>query len=217
MMVCRIAAVASVFVAASACATERSPAGPSTGGSTPIIVVLGDSLTSGPGLRRDETWPALLERRLRAEGYRYTVVNAGVSGDTSTEALQRLDSALAPDVRILIVALGINDGLQGVPVSTLKSNLTKIIERARQRGISVLLCGMETPPTMGFRYMIDFHNVYPALAQTYDLPLMPFLLLGVVGRPELNQPDGIHPNAAGARVIANNVWPYLQPMLAAGS
>lgn len=179
----------------------------------PVVVALGDSLTAGPGLQPEETYPALLQQRARAAGYPYRFVNAGVSGDTTTDGVTRLDGALIPDTHVLILALGANDGLRGVPVGTIRANLVTIIERAQQRGIRILLCGMETPPTRGIQYTIDFHNVFPELAAQYRLPLMPFLLTGVFGDPALNLPDGLHPNAAGHRRIAETMWPYLEPLL----
>jgi acyl-CoA thioesterase I len=177
------------------------------------VVALGDSLTAGPGLRAEETYPALLQTRARAGNYPHRFVNAGVSGDTSADALRRLDRALIPDTRVLIVAVGANDGLTGVPVDDVRRNVAQIIERAQARGIRVLLCGMETPLTHGFEYSLAFHRIFPELAAQFQVPLMPFLLIGVVGDPAFNLGDRIHPNAAGARRIAENMWPYLEPLL----
>jgi acyl-CoA thioesterase I len=179
----------------------------------PKVVVLGDSLTAGPGLRDDEKMPARLQEHVRAAGLPHVVVNAGVSGDTTADALARLDRALVPGTTVLVVALGANDGLRGVPITTIRRNLETIIKRAQERQLKVLLCGMETLPNPGFDYALDFHRIYPDLANQYKLPLMPFLLLDVVGRPELNLQDGWHPNAAGARIIARNMWAYLEPLL----
>jgi acyl-CoA thioesterase-1 len=186
---------------------NRSPAA-----SGPRIVVLGDSLTAGLGLPIDQAYPMLLQQRLRSEGLRYEVVNAGVSGDTSAGGLSRLDWSLQGDVRILIVALGGNDGLRGLPPSELEHNLAAIIERAQARGIAVILAGMEAPPNYGRDYIVSFHKVYPALAERYDVAFVPFLLRGVAGRDALNQSDGIHPTAAGARIVADNVWAVLKPI-----
>jgi acyl-CoA thioesterase I len=176
-------------------------------------VLLGDSLTAGLGLAQDQAYPALLQQRLEKEGLNYEVVNAGVSGDTSAGGLARLDWALDGDVRVLIVALGGNDGLRGLPAEELKSNLSQIIERAQGRHIQVLLAGMEAPPNFGQSYIVSFHQVYPELAKKYKVPLLPFLLQGVAGNETLNQRDGIHPTAEGARIVADNIWPYLRPML----
>ena len=201
-----------VLVLALVACGSASPTQPANS-ETPVVVALGDSLTAGPGLRDEEAYPALLRQRIRAAGLPHEVVNAGVSGDTTADALARLDRVLVPRTAILIVALGANDGLRGVPVADVTANLTAILERARARNLRVLLCGMETPPTRGLQYSIDFHNIYPALADRFDVPLMPFLLTGVVGRPERNLADGFHPNAAGMRIIAENLWPYLEPLL----
>ena len=177
------------------------------------MVVLGDSLTAGPGLRSTETMPARLQEHVRAAGLPHTVINAGVSGDTTADALARLDRALVPDATVLVIALGANDGLRGVPVATVRRNLETIIQRAQGRQMKVLLCGMETLPNPGLDYALNFHRIYPDLSQQYNVPLMPFLLIDVIGRAELNLPDGWHPNAEGARVMARNIWTYLEPLL----
>jgi len=175
-------------------------------------VILGDSLTAGLGLPIEQSYPSLLQERLTESGLDYEVVNAGVSGDTSAGGLSRLDWALDGDVRVLVVALGGNDGLRGLPVEQLKRNLATIIERAQARGIAVILAGMEAPPNYGREYIVAFHKVYPALASQYHVPLVPFLLQGVAGSDALNQRDGIHPTAAGARIVAANVWTVLKPV-----
>ncbi len=179
----------------------------------PRIVVLGDSLTSGQGIGRARAFPAVLQQQLDEAGYGYQVVNAGVSGDTSSRAARRLRAALDGNVRVLIVALGANDGLRGVPVSQVKSNLARIIEEAQGRGISVLLCGMEALPVRGWDYSLAFHRAYEELAARYRVGLVPFLLMRVLGNPDLMQRDRIHPNEAGARAIALQIWPYLRPLL----
>ena len=193
------------------CNSDASPTGP--GGETPVIVAFGDSLTSGPGLRPEQTYPALLQQKIEAERKNYRVINAGVSGDTSSDALQRFDRALVPETRILILAIGANDGLRGVPVSTVERNVAQMIERARARGITVLLCGMEAPPVNGFAYTIEFHRVYTRLADRFQSPLIPFFLIGILGNNELNLNDTLHPNASGHKVIAEAIWPYLRPLL----
>ena len=175
-------------------------------------MVLGDSLTAGLGLPAAEAYPALLQQRLKDAGLDFEVVNAGVSGDTSAGGLARLDWALEGDVRMLIVALGGNDGLRGLPVEQLRRNLAQIIERAQARGIAVILAGMEAPPNYGRDYIAAFHKVYPALAAQYHVALVPFLLQGVAGIEALNQRDGIHPTADGARIVADNVWTVLEPI-----
>jgi acyl-CoA thioesterase-1 len=180
----------------------------------PRIVVLGDSLTAGLGLQPEDAYPAVLQRRLDAKGLPFHVINAGNSGDTSAAGLSRLDLALEGDVRILVVALGANDGLRGLPVTQLKSNLSRIIERAQARGTKVVLAGMEAPPNWGDDYTRAFHDVYPALAAKYHLALVPFLLEGVAGIDRLNQRDGIHPTAEGDRIVADSVWKVLEPAVA---
>lgn len=176
-------------------------------------MALGDSLTAGLGLAADQAYPAVLQRRLDAAGYQYEVVNAGVSGDTTAGGLSRLDWSLEGDVKVLIVALGGNDGLRGLPVSQMKRNLVTIVDRARQRHIKVLLAGMDTLTNMGPQYRTAFHDVFPEIARERRVDFLPFLLEGVAGRPDLNQPDGIHPTAEGARVIADHLWPILEPLL----
>jgi acyl-CoA thioesterase I len=185
--------------------------------SRPRIVVLGDSLTAGLGLQPNDAYPSVLQRRLDAAGYPFEVVNAGVSGDTSAGGLSRLDWSLDGDVRILVVALGGNDGLRGLPPEEVRHNLSEIVRRARQRNIAVLLAGMESPTNMGPDYQRRFHDVFPAVAQEYHVAFLPFLLTGVAGRPDLNQGDGIHPTAEGARIVADNVWRVLEPMVQAAS
>lgn len=176
-------------------------------------MVLGDSLTAGLGLAPAESYPTLIQRRIDAAGLPYEVINAGVSGDTSAGGLSRLDWALDGDVRVLIVALGGNDGLRGLPVKALAGNLSTIIERAQARQVRVVLAGMEAPPNFGQAYVVSFHRVYPELARKHNVPLVPFLLDGVAGIEVLNQRDGIHPTAGGAKVVADNVWRVLAPML----
>ena len=181
-------------------------------GARPRIAVLGDSLTAGLGVPKAAAYPALLQQRLDADGFDFEIVDAGVSGDTSAGGLARLDWALDGDVRVLIVALGGNDALRGLPAEQMRRNLAQIIERAQARDITVILAGMEAPPNYGRDYIVSFHMVYPALAAQYRVALVPFLLQGVAGNEALNQPDGIHPTAAGARIVADNVWAVLKPI-----
>jgi acyl-CoA thioesterase-1 len=179
----------------------------------PRIVALGDSLTAGLGLPPELAYPTLLQQRLDAAGLDYEVVNAGVSGDTSAGGRRRLEWSLDGNVRVLILALGANDGLRGLPVAEVRRNLGAIIEHAQSRGITVVLAGMEAPPNFGRTYVSEFHQVYPDLAKQYGLVLLPFLLDGVAGVPSLNQRDGIHPTAEGARIVAENLWTVLEPIL----
>ncbi|MBI1760455.1 MAG: arylesterase [Acidobacteria bacterium] len=182
----------------------------------PVIVAFGDSLTAGYGLAEAESYTALLQQRLDAAGYQFRVVNAGVSGDTSAGGARRLEWSLEGDVRYLILELGGNDGLRGLPVAELKKNLAQIIEAAQRRKIMVILAGMEAPPNLGAAYANSFRQVYRELARQYSVLLIPFVLAGVGGDSALNQPDGIHPNAAGEKVFTENVWRALAPVLAKG-
>ena len=163
--------------------------GPQPSASRPTIVVLGDSLTAGLGLVAEtQSYPALLQDKLKAGGYDWDVANAGVSGDTSAAGRQRLDWALEQgNVRIIVLELGANDGLRGLPVSEMKKNLAAIIERAQQKRIAVLLTGMEAPPNYGPEYVVSFRQVYRDLAKQYNVTLLPFLLDRVAGVPALNQ------------------------------
>lgn len=184
-------------------------------GAGPLIVALGDSLTAGLGLDMDDAYPSRLERILRAEGYVVMVRNAGVSGDTSAAGLARAEWALDGDVRILILALGGNDGLRGLPADQLKRNLSRILALAGERGIRVLLAGMEAPPNFGAVYTSEFRAVFRDLAREHDVAFMPFLLDGVAADPALNQADGIHPNADGAAIVAARVREAVEPLLPA--
>jgi len=196
-------------------APAAQPAGPlaSAAPARPKVVALGDSLTAGLGLLRDQAYPELIQARLDQLGYDIAVVNAGVSGDTTAGGLRRLDWVLDDRVRILVVALGGNDALRGLSTDDMQRNLGQIIERAQARGIEVLLAGMEAPPNFGQDYTARFRAVFPALARRYKVTLLPFLLAGVAGHPDLNQADGIHPNARGAEIVADTVWRALQPMV----
>ncbi len=178
-----------------------------------VIVALGDSLTAGLGVAAHEAYPARLEERLKREGYAYRVVNAGVSGDTSAGGLRRLDWVLRARPEIVIVALGANDGLRGQSPAALQDNLERIIERLRAERARVILAGMRMPPNYGEDFTRRFADVFPAVAKRSGVVLMPFILDGVAADPGLNQPDGIHPTAAGHRVIADHLWPYLKPLL----
>jgi len=179
----------------------------------PRIVFLGDSLTAGLGLSVEQSFPALLGRRLKNRGDDFEIVNAGVSGDTSAGGLRRLDWSLDGDVRVLVVALGANDGLRGLPPDELKKNLAAILDRAAARGIPVILAGMEAPTNNGVEYTRAFREVYAGLARQYKVRFVPFLLAGVAGDRTLNQADGIHPNVRGAEIVADLVWAELEPAL----
>lgn len=180
----------------------------------PKIVAFGDSLTAGFGLAEKESYPYLLQERLKADGYDYEVINAGVSGETSLGGLERIDWVLEQEnVRILVLELGANDLLRGLPVAKMKDNLDRIIKRAKAKNVEVLLCGMLAPPTMGAQYQREFVTVFPDLATANKVEFLPFVLEGIALDPKLNQSDGIHPNAEGAKVLMANVYEALQPLL----
>jgi acyl-CoA thioesterase I len=182
--------------------------------SVPRIIFLGDSLTAGLGLDVKDNFPSRIQERLDEKGLAFEVVNAGVSGDTSAGGLRRLEWAMTDgNPRVLVVALGGNDGLRGLPPEQLQANLAAIIEQGQARGVSVILAGMEAPPNFGEDYTARFRAVYPTLANRYQIPLIPFLLDGVAGDPAFNQSDGIHPNQRGAQVVADLVWRTLEPAL----
>lgn len=175
--------------------------------------MLGDSLTAGLGLEPQDAFPSLLQKRLDAAGLRYDVVNAGVSGDTTAGGLRRLEWSIAGDTRILVVALGGNDGLRGLPVAETRRNLDEIITRAQKRGITVVLAGMEAPPNYGLTYTSEFRTLFRDLANEHGVTFIPFLLEGVAGIPAMNQRDGIHPNQEGAQVVERLVWTAIEPIV----
>lgn len=181
----------------------------------PLVVFLGDSLTAGLGLEADLAFPALVEDRLAAAGRPIRVLNAGVSGDTSAGGLRRVDWILKQDPDVVVVGLGANDGLRGLPLEDTERNLRAIVERVLATGARVLLLGMQIPPNYGPEYAGGFAAMYPRVASELGVPLVPFLLEGVGGDPDLNLPDGIHPNAEGQERVADNVVPYLEQVLAA--
>lgn len=178
------------------------------------MVFLGDSLTAGLGLDADQAWPALLAERLARAGTPIRAVNAGVSGDTSAGGLRRLSWLLRQRPDVVVIELGANDGLRGQPLSGIESNLRSIVEQTRAGGARVLLLGVQVPPSLGRDYAQRFADLYPRLARELDVPLVPFLLAGVAGDPELNLPDGIHPNAEGQRRVVEVVRPYLASVIA---
>lgn len=204
--------LAAALVVTAACSSSSTS---TTTSPSPVVarrvVVLGDSLAVSPSV--NQGFPAGLQVRINRAGLPWTVTNAGVSGDTTADGVQRFQPLLADDVGVLVLELGANDGLRGVEVPITRVNLGTIIGAAQQRKIRVLLCGMETPPTHGLDYSVAFHAIFPGLAQQYQTGLVPFLLDGVILTPELLGSDGVHPNAAGAERIADTVWQYLEPML----
>lgn len=180
----------------------------------PKIIAFGDSLTAGFGLTEKESYPYLLQEKLKAEGYDYEVVNAGVSGETSLGGLERIDWVLGMEnIKILVLELGANDLLRNMPPDKMKSNLEKIIEKAKEKNVKVLLCGMLAPPSLGADYQKNYNNAFPDLADKYDLAYLPFILENVAMDKKLNQADGIHPNAEGEKIMTENVYKELKKML----
>ncbi|HMT09510.1 MAG TPA: arylesterase [Pyrinomonadaceae bacterium] len=188
-------------------ASQRKPlATPVSKSDRPKIVAFGDSLTAGFGLLEKESYPYLLQERLKTDGHDFEVVNAGVSGDTTLGGLDRIDWVLEMEnLQILILELGANDMMRNVPVDKIRSNLETIIKKAKAKNVRVLLCGMVAPPTMGLDYARDFMAVFFRLAKEHELEYLPFLLEGVALKKELNQADGIHPNPEGTRLMTENV------------
>ena len=179
----------------------------------PVIIALGDSLTAGLGVDPAANYPAQLQERLASRGYRHRVVNAGVSGDTSAQGLNRVSALLELKPVIVIVALGANDGLRGIPPAETRRNLYEIIRLVRESGAQTVLAGMEMPPNYGPEYTAQFRAIFADLARKHGIPRIPFLLDGVAGVQELNQSDGIHPTAQGYSRVLENVWPALEPLL----
>jgi len=179
------------------------------------IVILGDSLAAGYGLDPSEAFPASLQKKVDEAGLKVSVVNAGVSGDTSAGGLRRIDWVLKRRVDVLVLELGGNDGLRGLPAAATKTNLQAIIDRTKQKypQARIIIAGMQMPPNMGAEYTAAFANVFPDLAKANNAALIPFLLEGVGGKPELNLPDLIHPTAEGQKIVAENVWKVLKPVL----
>jgi len=179
----------------------------------PRIVAFGDSLTAGLGVAAEEAYPARLQRRLDEQRFRYRVINAGVSGDTTAGGLRRVDWVLKSRPDLVILELGGNDGLRGLNLDQTKANLERIIKRCQDASVTVILAGMKLPPNYGAEYTKGFEAIYPALAKQYRLTLIPFFLDGVAGSASLNQADGIHPTSEGYRIIADKVLETVKPLL----
>lgn len=179
------------------------------------LVVLGDSLAAGYGVEPEQAFPSWLQRWIEASKFDVEVTNAGVSGDTTAGGLRRLNWLLRRPIDVLVVELGGNDGLRGLPLDATRSNLTALVQRTREKfpAAKVVLAGMQMPPNLGEDYTTSFRELYPRLAKELDLVLVPHLLEGVGGRPEFNQPDQIHPTPEGHRMVATNVWKVLEPVL----
>ena len=179
------------------------------------VVFLGDSLTAGLGVQSSEAFPALVAEKVHAAGLPFEVENAGLSGDTSAGGLRRIDWLLQRPIDILVLELGANDGLRGLDLKSMKTNLQAIIDKtkAKNSGVKIVLAGMEVPPNLGAEYATGFQRVFAELARENNATLIPFLLEGVGGHRELNQPDLIHPSPAGHRIVADLVWRTLEPIL----
>jgi acyl-CoA thioesterase I len=179
------------------------------------ILFLGDSLTAGLGLQQSQSFPALIENKIEAEKLPYEVINAGLSGDTSAGGLRRIDWLLQRPIDVLVLELGANDGLRGLPVAAMRQNLQAIIDKVKAKNphVKVVIAGMQIPPNLGADYARDFRAAFVDLARTNEAALIPFLLEGVGGRADLNQFDQIHPTAAGDKIVAENVWRVLGPLL----
>jgi acyl-CoA thioesterase-1 len=185
------------------------------GAETKRIVFLGDSLTAGLGVERNEAFPSLVAEKIRAAGLPFEVENAGLSGDTSAGGLRRIDWLLQRPIDILVVELGANDGLRGLDLKSMKANLQAIIDKAKAKNaaVKIVLAGMQVPPNLGAEYAAGFQRVFNELAHDNNAILIPFLLEGVGGQPDLNQADGIHPTVAGHAIVADNIWKILRPLL----
>lgn len=179
----------------------------------PVLVVLGDSLTAGLGVAPEDAFPAKLQRHLTALGIAVQIENAGVSGDTTHSGLARLDWSIGPNADAVILALGENDALRGLPVAEARINLDAMLTRLRARKLPVLLAGMRAPPNMGAEYAAAFDGIYPELARRHNVPLYPFFLDGVAAVAALNQPDMLHPAAAGVDVMVARIAPYVIALL----
>ena len=201
--------------AASASSAGAAPPASDTDAARRSLVFVGTSLTAGLGLDPDEAYPALIAAKIDSAGLPYTVVNAGISGETSAGALQRIDWLLRGPMDVLVLETGANDGLRGLPVASTRANIRAILERVRRArpGTRLVLVQMEAPPNLGAEYTSAFRAMFPAVARETGATLLPFLLEGVAGESALNQADGIHPNVRGERIVAENVWRALRPLL----
>ena len=179
------------------------------------ILFFGNSLTAGMGLDPQEAFPALIQERIDSLGYSYTVINSGLSGETTASGKNRLDWVLKQQVDVFVLELGANDGLRGIPLSETRKNLQDIIDRVKKKNADtvIILAGMMIPPNIGLDYSKEFQNIFPTLADKNDVLLIPFILQDVAGNPELNQRDGIHPTIEGQKIVANNVWSVLNGVL----
>jgi acyl-CoA thioesterase-1 len=186
------------------------------GARMPVVLFFGTSLTAGYGLNPDQAFPALIEQKSRSEGLPIKAVNAGLSGETTAGAVRRIDWVLRTPADLVVIEAGANDALRGLPTTAAKANLERLISAVRQRQpqAKIALIQMEAPPNYGMTYTSSFRKIYSEVASKEGLPLLPFLLNGVAGIARLNQADGVHPNATGERIVADNVWKALKPIIA---
>lgn len=184
-------------------------------GETKVILFFGDSLTAGYGLEPEEAFPALIQAQIDSLELDYTVVNAGLSGETTSGGRNRLSWVLNQKTDVFVLELGANDGLRGIPLAETRNNLETIVNAVRERNpeTEIVLAGMQIPPNMGKEYTTEFRGIFPELAKEQDIHLIPFLLDGVAGNPDLNQQDGIHPTIEGHKIVAANVWEVLEDVI----
>ncbi|MBC8768514.1 arylesterase [Arenibacter sp. BSSL-BM3] len=180
-----------------------------------VILFFGNSLTAGMGLDPNEAFPALIQAKIDSLQLPFKVINAGLSGETTASGKNRISWVLNGDIDIFVLELGANDGLRGIPLEETRKNLEEIIDVVHQKNpnTTIILAGMQIPPNMGQEYTTEFKDIFPSLAQKYDIGLIPFLLEDVAGNPELNQADGIHPTAEGQKIVANNIWPIIAKVI----
>lgn len=195
--------------------TNETDSGISKVGGAKTILFFGNSLTAGYGLDTKESFPSLIQNRLDSLNLSYTVINAGLSGETTSGGKNRLGWVLNQKIDIFVLELGANDGLRGIPLEETRSNLQTIVDVVREKNpeTKIIVAGMQIPPNMGQEYTTEFRTLFPNLAESNDLQLIPFLLDGVAGVPELNLPDGIHPTAEGQKIVTENVWAVLEELL----
>jgi acyl-CoA thioesterase I len=190
-----------------------------SGAKQKTILFFGNSLTAGYGLEPAQAFPALIQEKLDSASLNYKVINAGLSGETSAGGKSRISWVLRQPIDVFVLELGANDGLRGIPLASTRQNLQAILDTVRQKspGAQLVIAGMQLPPNLGAAYTGEFREIFKELARKNNATLMPFLLEGVGGVPDLNQPDGIHPTAEGHRIVSQNVWQVLQPVVAGGT
>lgn len=179
------------------------------------ILFFGNSLTAGYGLDPELAFPELIQQKIDGEKMNFTVINAGLSGETSAGGLSRIDWVMSQSVDVFVLELGANDGLRGLPLASTRKNLQGILDKVKLKypNVEIVIAGMMVPPNMGETYSKEFGEIYPELARKNNAALIPFLLEGVAGNPDLNLPDGVHPNVEGHQIVADNVWKALKPFL----